>query len=85
MSDFYGPSKERIYFYRTNLLTKIGTISFNVCLPTRNKFFFYASIIKFSRPIGYKFIECRFSILWIPEAFLLQEIIEMFEKVKICR
>ena len=66
------------------LLIKIGTISFNALLPTSNKFF-HAGIIKCSHRGGNKIIKCHFSILWISEAFLQQEVMEMFEKVIICR
>ena len=75
--------KEYIFTEQT-LLIEIGTISFNRLLPTSNKIF-YADIIKCSRPEGSKITECRFSILRISEAFLLQEVIEMFGKVEICR
>ena len=85
MSTFLALLKERIYFYRANFINQKGTISFNTLLPTRNKFFFLADIIKHSRPGGNKFTECCFSILWISEAFRLQKNIDMFEKVKICR
>ena len=85
MSDFHDLLKEYI-FTEWTLLIKIGTISFNILLPTRNNFFFFnAGIIKCNHPWGNKFIECHFSILWISEAFLPQEVIKMFEKVKICR
>ena len=46
---------------------------------------FHTVIIKCSLPGGNIFIECRFSILWISEAFSLREVIEMLEKMKICR
>ena len=81
MSDFHSLLKERTYFYEQILLIKTGTISFNTLFPTRNNFF-YSSIIKYSRPGGSKFTECRFGILWISKAFLLKEVIETFEKVK---
>ena len=64
--------KKECIFTEQNLLIKIGITSFNKFLPTRNKFF-HASIIKCSHPGGNNFIECRFSILWISEAFLLQK------------
>ena len=66
------------------LLIRIGNIRFNTLLPTRNKLF-NVGIIKCSHPGGKNFVECHFSILWISEAFLLQEVVEMFEKIKICR
>ena len=49
------PKKEHIFTEQT-LLFKIVTISFNTLLPTTNKFF-YAGIIKCSRPGGNKVIE----------------------------
>ena len=70
--------KKEYIFTEETLLIKIRTISFNTLLPTRNRFL-YDGIIKYNRPGGNKFIECRFSILWISEALLLQEIIEIFE------
>ena len=80
MSNFHG-----LYiFTEETLLIKIGTTCFNTLFSMRNKFFL-ASIMKCSYSGGKKVIECRFSILWISEAFLLQEVIVMFEKVKICR
>ena len=75
--------KKECIFTEQTLLMKIGTISFKTLLPMRKKN--YSGIIKCSCPGGNKFIECFFNILWISEAFLLQKIIEMLEKVKICR
>ena len=75
--------KTGYFFTEQTLLIKIGTISFNTLLPKRNKFFFYAGITKYSLPGSN--IECRFSILWVSKPFLLLEVIEMFEKLKICR
>ena len=75
---------KKVYFTEQTLLIKIRTISLNTLLPTRNNFF-YAGIIKCSRPGDNKFIECLLSILCISEAFLLQDVVEAFEKIKVCR
>ena len=39
MSNFHGLLKERLYFYRTNFIQKIETMSFYILLPTRKNFF----------------------------------------------
>ena len=52
---------------------------------TNEKQVFYAGIIKCTLPGDNKFIGCRFSIIRFSETFLLQEVIEMLEKGKICR
>ena len=63
-----------------SLLIKIGTITINTILPTRNKFV-YSYSIKI-HALGFnKLLESIFFILLVIEAFPQQNVVEMLEEV----
>ena len=66
----------------TSLLIKIGAITINTFLPTRNKFVYSCSIKILA--LGFdQLLECVFCILLAVEEFSLQTVVEMHEEVVI--
>ena len=63
-----------------SLLIRIGTITINTILPTRNKFAYSCSLKL--RALGFKeFLESILCLLMIVETFSLQKVVEMLEEV----
>ena len=62
------------------LLIKIGTITINTFLPTRNTFV-YSSSIKIRASVFNKLLESIFCLLLVVEAYSLQNVIKMLEEV----
>ena len=63
----------------TSLLVKIGAITINTFLPTRNKFV-YSCSIKICASEFSGFLESIFCVLLVMEAFSLQKVVEMMKK-----
>ena len=66
----------------TSLLIKIGIITINTFLPTRNTFV-YSFGIKIHASVFNELLESIFFLLLVVEAFFLQEVIEMLKEVVI--
>jgi len=65
-----------------SLLIKIGTITVNTILPTRNKFVYPCSIK--IHALGFNELwESIFFILLVVEAFPQQNVVEMLEEVRV--
>ena len=65
---------------KTSLLVKIGTITINIFLPTRNMFAYSRSIKTLA--LGFnELLESIFCILLVMEAFSLQKVLKMLEEV----
>ena len=65
-----------------SLLIKIGTITVNTILPTRNKFV-YSCSIKIHASGFNELWESIFFILLVVEAFPQQNVVEMLEEVMV--
>ena len=64
----------------TCLLIKIVTITYNTCLPTRNRFV-YSGSIKICASRFSEFLESIFCLLLVVKAFLLQKVVRILEEV----
>ena len=64
----------------TSLLIKIGTITINTFLSTRNKFF-YSCRVKICALGFNELLESIFCLLLVVEAFSLEKVVEMLEEV----
>ena len=64
----------------TSLLIKIGTITINTFLSTRNKFFYSCGVKTCA--LGFnELLESIFCLLLVVEAFSLEKVVEMLEEV----
>ena len=75
-----GTTEQLHSFTPTSLLIKIGTITINTFLPTRNKFV-YSYNIKLCALGFHGLLKSIFCLLLVVEAFSLQKIIKMLEEV----
>ena len=64
----------------TALLIKVGTITINIFLPTRNKFI-YSCRVKICALGFNELLKSIFCLLLVMEAFSLQKAVEMLEEV----